>query len=1055
MNRLLLLFFLTFLFFGCTKDINYKWSKTIDERYLLWIPDLGYEYLWEGGQIENIANGKGKLTIIKEDSIVEISHYSQRKPLFYGAIDEKSIKKIEEDFYVGDNRDLKFHGFGVYVKPNKSVIYIGEFKNGLVSGKSTKYKNGKIKYKGGWLYGEKNGLGTFYQSDGTTKEGFWKKGKLDSLQLQQLNFKDGIYKGHVVNGTPNGNGKIIYNDSSKYIGNWQDGKRHNLGVYISKNGDTIDGNWSNNKLEGLVSYVTNSQEYEGYYRNDKKDGFGSLILKNGTMYSGDWKNGKASGFGEYIDNNGVSYDGEWLNGLPQGLGTYAYLALESYKGEWYNGKPEGIGVFKCSDYNYEGHLSNGIFNGFGKINYKETGDYYNGYFKEGLKDSIGEYNFNSGNNYKGIFKKDQFDGLGIFTFKDGSNYQGEFSNGLFYGQGTLTLKQPEGDVSITGNWNGDSNFPNVASILFSNGDLYEGPLVNGKPTKQGLWSSKEERLLIEKGEQLKQENTSLSDRFLHFYTKNKKYIDDVLDKTTLILDAVEVVALTATAVLAPTGVGGAIAGSVFGVVKGLNIAAHSLKVGLSALDVINALGGGEKGKEIMLILKKYIIEIKNNNPQLYDSLINLENINSDILVREFKKFAIANGVDEVFLNNIDQVKLESALKSLAIDTAMLALSAIPGLKLGKSISKTSQIVLKSIKSQKKLGPLFKLGQKYQKTIAVNLQKGVTKSITKVGGKSIAKGEKIFLKKSTSNLARRSSKNIKNLKNKRNASNKLDTKIPKNKVPKRNRKDRNKDGIPYKLVSWLNKQRLKVSNRKKINITLKKNKRSITIKYNGVSKARAYAIGSKIVISVAGHFDGNRKINPVILGPLVRKATYKVNSAIYFTDNRCRPKKAILPIITKGMILGEVKRTSIKGATESGIAQEHDREDGGIDDGGHLIAHTLGGVKANINIVPQYRKMNRGPFKIIETFVKKHKLLIKMYTVGVDYSTKSYKFRPNNFYQSFIFRGDKKLLEDLQKKLFLKDQVFKFKEVDGIYKCSLGTSNDVTEIIKNTILKTAA
>lgn len=39
-------------------------------------------------------------------------------------------------------------------------------------------------------------------------------------------------------------------------------------------------------------------------------------------------------------------------------------------------------------------------------------------------------------------------------------------------------------VAITGFWPADGSFPKEASILFANGDLYEGPLHNGVPTKR-------------------------------------------------------------------------------------------------------------------------------------------------------------------------------------------------------------------------------------------------------------------------------------------------------------------------------------------------------------------------------------------------------------------------------------------------------------------------------------------------------------------------------------------------------------------------------------------
>lgn len=53
--------------------------------------------------------------------------------------------------------------------------------------------------------------------------------------------------------------------------------------------------------------------------------------------------------------------------------------------------------------------------------------------------------------------------------------------------------QQEGNCSYYWVWSADGSFPKVVSILFANGDLYEGPLQNGMPTDKGTWTSGKER----------------------------------------------------------------------------------------------------------------------------------------------------------------------------------------------------------------------------------------------------------------------------------------------------------------------------------------------------------------------------------------------------------------------------------------------------------------------------------------------------------------------------------------------------------------------------------
>ncbi len=144
-------------------------------------------------------------------------------------------------------------------------------------------------------------------------------------------------------------------------------------------------------------------------------------------------------------------------------------------------------------------------------------------------------------------------------------------------------------------------------------------------------------------------------------------------------------------------------------------------------------------------------------------------------------------------------------------------------------------------------------------------------------------------------------------------------------------------------------------------------------------------------------------------------------------------------------------------TESEISKMHDRISGNIDDGGHLIAHTLGGVKGSINIVPQYNKMNRGQYKKIETFVKKESFLIKGYTVKVDYQPWAVTFRPDNFTQSFFYYGIENSLIKLQNSV---GRDFKYTKVTimgkDFFECTYKTSNIVdNEIIEQLTNSNAA
>lgn len=72
--------------------------------------------------------------------------------------------------------------------------------------------------------------------------------------------------------------------------------------------------------------------YEGDWVNQKKDGFGKLVIPREGQnlfskhlfyqeYTGQFKNDKMHGFGKMIFDDGTVYEGEWVEGYKQGKGV--------------------------------------------------------------------------------------------------------------------------------------------------------------------------------------------------------------------------------------------------------------------------------------------------------------------------------------------------------------------------------------------------------------------------------------------------------------------------------------------------------------------------------------------------------------------------------------------------------------------------------------------------------------------------------------------------------------------------------------------------------------
>ena len=571
--------------FSCNKKISIekKWVTTDNNYLLLTQPNDSLSYHWEGGVFENVIHGKGTLS----------AYYNGKKissnviEAYYGATSQQDIVKSNNDKYIGNVKDEKFVGFGVWVRPTE--IYVGEFLESQPNGYLSYYKDGKLSYKGEWQKGKRSGRGTNYKENGKVVSGIWKDNKIFEADTT-ITTTNGIYRGLLRNSLPQGYGELNYFSGSQYRGNWDKGKWHGEGSFTSAT-DTIIGEWAGGELNGYGLYKTPYVLLEGNFKNHNLNGEGYMLLSDSTFYSGTWAKGKKNGYGDITLSNGDTYMGSWKNDQYSGEGRYTYHTGEIYDGHWKNGQQDSLGKYICKEFTYVGNWAEGWINGQGKITYP-NGDYYEGDFVENQKYGIGYYHFKDGNAYDGEFVNNKFNGLGVFTFKDGSRYQGEFRDGKIKGDGTLFLKEGKETIAITANWDGSSKFPKKASILFENGDLYEGELDNnGFPTKNGTWTTAQDR----------EKQISNTDKANEFYKKHKNTWNNIVNYTSTALIVVAAVAVTPIAVAAVA------------TVVVINVADAGVAVGHSEIEIKNA--GGDKER---------IAQIKaERNAELLDNGVNI------------------------------------------------------------------------------------------------------------------------------------------------------------------------------------------------------------------------------------------------------------------------------------------------------------------------------------------------------------------------------------------------------------------------------------------------
>lgn len=120
----------------------------------------------------------------------------------------------------------------------------------------------------------------------------------------------------------------IQNLSDFYEGEVLNGQKHGRGILM-------DSVWDVGQND-FVEY----KEYEGDFKNDKKDGFGiEFNSDGGKVYEGNWKDDKYNGKGKYYSDGSLYYQGMWLNGTPHGEGEIYDVDKEEliYKGKVNNG----------------------------------------------------------------------------------------------------------------------------------------------------------------------------------------------------------------------------------------------------------------------------------------------------------------------------------------------------------------------------------------------------------------------------------------------------------------------------------------------------------------------------------------------------------------------------------------------------------------------------------------------------------------------------------------------------------------------------------------------
>ena len=341
----------------------------------------------------------------------------------------------------------------------------------------------------------------------------------ESLSPPDARLPDGgRYRGEVVDGLLQGEGRIDYPNGSWYAGHFLNGQWHGEGEWHGSNGEVYLGQFQQGLFHGQGKLTTanssysggfklgrrdgegtlreGEQHYRGQFKDDQYNGAGQLVLADGSQYQGQFAKGKPNGEGVRSDTSGNQFSGRFTDGLLQGTGTFSSTEGDQYIGDFKANRLEGRGRYENAD-----------------------GDVWIGEFKDGSLTGKGELFAVDGSHYKGGFRDWRFAGKGRLQLSDGSVYSGGFENDAYQGSGRLVLA--DGKVEA-GHW------INGLRVRDEKGRLLPDPLEQALLNQGGLLLDALEKLPASTGEIELYSLTLAGDGNQSVFLREADYVSEML-----------------------------------------------------------------------------------------------------------------------------------------------------------------------------------------------------------------------------------------------------------------------------------------------------------------------------------------------------------------------------------------------------------------------------------------------------------------------------------------------------------------------------------------------
>lgn len=270
------------------------------------------------------------------------------------------------------------------------------------------------------------------------------------------------YRGDLVEGRLQGEGRLDYPDGSRYIGHFDAGQRQGPGEWKGADGTHYQGDFAAGQYQGQGELVlANGVRYSGGFVAGRFAGEGRLA-RQGEVYQGQFKEGQFEGLGLLVYADGSQYQGQFSAGQASGQGMRTDTQGNQLSGTFVAGVLQGPGSYKGAQGDlYSGGFEDDEFHGQGRYQ-SGDGSVWSGQFLAGSLTGEGQYTGADGSRYSGAFRDWLYHGKGQLTQADGSVYIGHFVRDEFAGEGTLT--RADGQVEA-GTWAAGRRLRDAAGVL--------------------------------------------------------------------------------------------------------------------------------------------------------------------------------------------------------------------------------------------------------------------------------------------------------------------------------------------------------------------------------------------------------------------------------------------------------------------------------------------------------------------------------------------------------------------------------------------------------------